>query len=180
MSTVPGVPAARDRAIGIVATGTILAILYFARDVLVPITLAVILSLLISPLVRRLRRVGLGPTSSVLVLAVLIASLAAVLGVQVVRMSASLPQYEATIRHKLSTLNEMTVGRLTALSEQAERIIGEHVEPPAAGAASRTLQQPDDSGEAAELSAVPRQAGPQPAGPHPAAPKPAAPILVEL
>ena len=52
--------------VGIVATGTILAILYFARDVLVPITLAVILSLLISPLVRALRQLGVGATSSVL------------------------------------------------------------------------------------------------------------------
>ena len=49
-----------DRAGGIVATGTVLAILYLARDVLVPITLAVILSLLISPVVRALRRLGAG------------------------------------------------------------------------------------------------------------------------
>ena len=56
----------RDRAVGIVATGTILAILYFARDVLVPITLAIILSLMIAPLVRALRRLGMGSTSSVL------------------------------------------------------------------------------------------------------------------
>ena len=51
MSEEPSPPLLRDRALGIVATGTILAILYFAREVLVPITLAVILSLLISPLV---------------------------------------------------------------------------------------------------------------------------------
>src|SRR5271157_3967309 len=92
----------RNRAVGIVATGTILAILYFARDVLVPITLAVILSLLISPLVRALRRVGLGQTSSVLVavlaLALTIASVAVMAGVQLARMAASLPQYEHTIR----------------------------------------------------------------------------------
>ena len=75
MSTVPAVPAVRDRAIGIIATGTILAILYFARDVLVPITLAVILSLLLSPLVRALRRLGLGAASSVIA-AVLVLTLA--------------------------------------------------------------------------------------------------------
>ena len=45
MSESPATASVRDRAVGIVATGTILAILYFARDVLVPITLAVILSL---------------------------------------------------------------------------------------------------------------------------------------
>ena len=43
-----------------------IGLLYFARGVLVPITLAIILSLLIAPLVRVLRRLGLGQTLSVL------------------------------------------------------------------------------------------------------------------
>ena len=43
-----------------------MALLYFGRDVLVPITLAVILSLLIAPLVRVLRRIGFGHILSVL------------------------------------------------------------------------------------------------------------------
>ena len=51
---------------GIIATATLLALLYFARDVLVPVTLAFILSLLVAPLVRVLRRIGLGQTLSVL------------------------------------------------------------------------------------------------------------------
>ena len=117
----------RDRAGGIVATATVLAILYFGRDVLVPITLAMILSLLIAPLVRTFRRFGLGQTFSVLIavitLSLAFASVAAVIGVQVVRMAASLPQYEETIQQKLATLNELTVGRLNALSGQAGRFI---------------------------------------------------------
>src|SRR5260370_7572664 len=55
-----------NRALSIIAAGTILALLYFARDVLVPITLAVILSLLINPLVRLLRRLALGQNLSAL------------------------------------------------------------------------------------------------------------------
>jgi len=122
----------KDRAGGIIATGTILALLYFGRDVLVPITLAIILSLLIAPLVRALRRIGLGQTfsvlSAVLALAVAFASVASVIGVQVARMAASLPQYEKTIQYKLATLNAITVGQLNALSGQAGRIINQHVE----------------------------------------------------
>jgi len=140
MTDTPARHSLSDRAGGIVATGTILAILYFARDVLVPITLAVILSLLIAPVVRALRRLNLGATSSVLVavlaLAVIVGSFAAVIGVQMARMAASLPQYEHTIRDKLTTLDKMTVGRLKAINFQAGRIIGEHVEPPAAVAAT--------------------------------------------
>ncbi len=153
---------ARSRAIGIVATGTILAILYFARDVLVPITLAIILSLLISPLVRALRRAGLGQTSSVLVavlaLSVSFASVAFMAGVQLARMAASLPQYEHTIRHKLATLNAMTVGRLHTLSDETRRLVGEHIEQ--------------------DLTA-PEPVVPLPVVPLPVAPTPIAPTLIE-
>ena len=87
----------RERALGIMATATLLALLYFARDVLVPITLAVILSLLMAPLVRVLRRIGLGQTLSVLaavlVLAFSFAAVAGVIGSQVVHMAQSLPRY---------------------------------------------------------------------------------------
>jgi predicted PurR-regulated permease PerM len=62
---------------------------------LVPITLAVILSLLIAPLVRLLRRMHLGQTLSVLaavlVLAFSFAAVAGVLGSQLVHMAQSLP-----------------------------------------------------------------------------------------
>src|SRR6186713_2401822 len=90
------------RALSIVAAGTILALLFFARDVLVPITLAVILSLLINPLVRLLRRLGLGQAFSALAAVLLLvlgcASFAVVIGTQVVRMAVSLPQYQETIQ----------------------------------------------------------------------------------
>ncbi|MGC2033676.1 MAG: AI-2E family transporter, partial [Steroidobacteraceae bacterium] len=104
--------AIRDRALGIIATASVLALLYFARDVLVPITLAVILSLLIAPLVRALRHIGLGQTLSVLaavvVLAFSFAAVAGVIGSQFVRMAASLPHYERTIERKLRTVNSFT------------------------------------------------------------------------
>src|SRR5580692_8687719 len=136
MSAVPGVSATRDRAIGIIATGTILAILYFARDVLVPITLAVILSLLLSPLVRALRRLGLGAASSVIAAVLLLtlacSAVAGVIGVQAARMAASFPQYERTLRHKFTKLNQLTVDRLAAFTSQTERIVGDRAEPRAA------------------------------------------------
>lgn len=120
----PGV--ARERALGIIATATVLAILYFARDVLVPITLAFILSLLIAPLVRMLRRTGLGQTLSVLaavlVLAFSFAAVAGVIGSQLVHMSASLPRYERTVTHKLKLLNDVTVGKFNAITRRAQHV----------------------------------------------------------
>ena len=130
----------RDRAIGIIATATLLALLYLGRDVLVPITLAVILSLAVSPLVYALRRLGAGQTLSVLVavlgLALLVAAVTAVLGFQVVRITANLPQYEATIGHKLDTLNDLAIGKLNALRVQTPKLAAEEATPMPAGNAT--------------------------------------------
>jgi predicted PurR-regulated permease PerM len=164
MSAAPAIPALRSRAIGIIATGTILAILYFARDVLVPITLAVILSLLLSPLVRALRHLGLGATSSVIaaVLALTLAcgAVAAVIGVQAARMAASVPQYERTLRHKFAKLNELTVDRLAAFTSQTERIIGDRAEP-------RAAEAPPTEAPPAALSAPPPSASSSPSSSAP-------------
>jgi predicted PurR-regulated permease PerM len=117
----------RERALGIVATVSVLALLYFARGVLVPITLAIILSLLIAPLVRLLRRLHLGQTLSVLtavvVLALSFAAVAGVIGSQLVRMAQGLPRYERTIKQKLKTLNDVTVGRFNSITGQAEHLM---------------------------------------------------------
>jgi predicted PurR-regulated permease PerM len=118
--------AIRDRALGIIATATVFALLYFARDVLVPITLALILSLLIAPLVRALRRIGLGQTLSVLaavlVLAFSFAAVAGVIGSQFVHMAASLPRYERIIERKLRTVNAFTAGKFNAITTQVSRL----------------------------------------------------------
>jgi predicted PurR-regulated permease PerM len=124
----------RDRALGIIATATLLALLYFARDVLVPITLAFILSLLIAPLVRVLRRIGLGQTLSVLaavfVLALTFGAIAAVIGSQLVHMAGSLPQYERTLERKVETLDKLTVRRVNTFTTQAGRVLNRNTDPP--------------------------------------------------
>src|SRR6202051_1196840 len=140
--------AIRDRALGIIATATVLALLYFARDVLVPITLAVILSLLIAPLVRALRRLGLGQTLSVLaavvVLAFSFAAVAGVIGSQFVHMAASLPRYERTGERKLRTLNAVTVGKFDELTGALGRLTDRHArtDPPPPADQPRTLERP--------------------------------------
>ncbi|HEV7612876.1 MAG TPA: AI-2E family transporter [Steroidobacteraceae bacterium] len=144
--------AVRDRALGIVATVAVLALLYLARDILVPITLAVILSLLIAPLVRALRRIGLGQTLSVLtavlVLALAFAAVAGVIGSQFVRMAASLPRYERTIEGKLKTLNNITVAKVNAITGQAQRLTSRRsgTEQPGTQARPRSLPQPEEPG----------------------------------
>jgi predicted PurR-regulated permease PerM len=126
----PGTASLRDRAMGIIAFATVLALLYVGRDVLVPFAVALMLGLLIAPLVRRFRHIGLGQTPSVLLavvtLAVVVAAAAGVLGTQILHMAASFPQYERTVQQKLQNLDEMTVGRFNALTSEASRLIESH------------------------------------------------------
>jgi predicted PurR-regulated permease PerM len=130
----PPPPLIRDRALGIIATATLLALLYFARDVLVPITLAIILSLLIAPLVRALRRVGLGQTLSVLAAVLMLAlsfgAIGAVIGTQLIHMADNLPKYERTLARKLETLNNLTVKRMNAFTAQAAKALNKNTEFP--------------------------------------------------
>ena len=101
---------------GLVNGAVVLALLYFGREVLVPITLAMILSLLMAPLVRKLRRVVRSQVTAVLgsvvVLTILVGGLAGVIVSQVVAMAEGLPQYESTIRDKLHEVQDVTLGRV--------------------------------------------------------------------
>ena len=87
----------RDRCARFITAGVVLALLYLGRDVLIPLVVAIMLSLLVAPLVRALRRIGVGRTPSVLiaVLALTVSCLTAavVLGTQILRIAESLPPW---------------------------------------------------------------------------------------
>jgi predicted PurR-regulated permease PerM len=116
----------RDHSSRIMIAGVVLALLYLGRSVLIPLALAIMLSLLVAPLVRALRRLRVGRASSVLVavvaLAVLCMGVAAALGTQILRIAESLPQYESNIHRKLKTLEEVTIGPLLRLTDETSRL----------------------------------------------------------
>lgn len=91
----PSSPPERNQAARILSGAAVLMLLYFGREVLVPVTLAGILSLLVAPLVRVLRRLGAGQVPSVLAavlaLTLPLIGLATVIGSQVVSMAAHQP-----------------------------------------------------------------------------------------
>ena len=116
----------RDHSSRIMTVGIILALLYLGRSVLIPLALAIMLSLLVAPLVLALRRLRVGRTASVLIAVVALAvscmGVATVLGTQVLRIAESLPQYESNIQRKLNTLEELTIGPLQRLTDEASRL----------------------------------------------------------
>lgn len=113
--------------VGLVGTAVVLGLLYFGRDVLIPITLAFIFSFLIAPFVRSLRRIGLGQTASVLTGVLIVAAalllIGAVIVSQVGRLGASLPQYQDTIAAKVEALDSLTRGTIGSLGGPAGQLI---------------------------------------------------------
>ena len=106
----------------------VVAGLYLGRSMLIPITLAVLLSFLLAPLVNLLRRVHLGRIPSVL-LAVLLAlavilALGGLIGTQVAGLAEEVPRYALTIQQKVDTVQQFMVSRMTNLA-------GGFVHPPA-------------------------------------------------
>jgi len=93
----------------VVIGAIVIAGLYFARPVLEPIALAVLLSLLLAPAVRWLHLCGVGRNSAVLAAVLLafivIIGFGAAVGEQVVGLVRNLPQYEDNIGAKIRSLN---------------------------------------------------------------------------
>lgn len=93
--------------------------LYLARQVLIPITLAILLSFLISPLVNLLRRAHFGRVPSVLVGVVvalgIILALAALIGTQFADLAGKAPQYETTVIHKVREVRSFAISELSGL-----------------------------------------------------------------
>jgi len=90
-----------------------IALLRFGRDVLEPLTLAGMLTLVIAPLVRRLRHLGLGRTAATLAGVVLVGCTAlaaiSVLAYQLAQLAGDLPQYRVAIVAKIEQARERTV-----------------------------------------------------------------------
>lgn len=94
--------------IGLITAAVIIAGLYFGRDIVVPLALALLLGFVLDPLVGRLKRVGLARTPAVIVVVmsamVLMAFAGVMLGMQVSSLSAQLPTYQNNIEQKLKGL----------------------------------------------------------------------------
>jgi predicted PurR-regulated permease PerM/methylmalonyl-CoA mutase cobalamin-binding subunit len=88
------------------------AVLYFARAVLIPLAMAVLLTFLLAPPVRRLERAGLNRIAATAVMVLLtlsvIVATAWVTGRQALELAGSLPQYRENIQEKIDALRAPT------------------------------------------------------------------------
>jgi len=120
----------------------IIAALYFGQEVLLPVTIAVLLSFVLSPLVNGLRKLHI-PHVVAVVFSVAVAlgfmgGLAVLVGSQFVDMAADLPKYQSTIEEKIETLRGATVKRLSDFTTRLRGALNETPQSPSAPQANET------------------------------------------
>lgn len=150
----------------VVAVLLTVAVLYFAREVFIPLALSILFSFLLSPLAKRLQTWRLGRVPSVVIVllgALLSAGLIAwMVSNQLIDVINQLPTYEGNIRQKLATVSK---GRFTGLARFRNSV----------DELGKELESSPDSTSAAP-SPTPRGSISKP----PSGAKPARPIAVEV
>ena len=100
--------------------------IYFGRPVLMPLSLAVLMSFALAPLVSLLKRLRLGNIPAVLISLVLaiviLSSLGTFMGSQLAKLAADLPRYQTNLAHKIqsvvgSAIHNDTINRLNRTLE---------------------------------------------------------------
>jgi predicted PurR-regulated permease PerM len=103
------------------ALAVVAAALYFAKEVLVPLALAVLFAFLLTPLVSRLERLRLGRVASVVLVMIVAFSLVGgvgwVVANQLIEVINELPNYTSNIREKMESFHGPHGGSLAKATD---------------------------------------------------------------
>ncbi|MDB6139683.1 MAG: phytochrome sensor protein [Verrucomicrobiaceae bacterium] len=178
--------AALGTMIKIVITALIMAALYFGREILIPLAMAALLTVLLTPLVVRLER-WIGRIAAVLVALVLLISFAvgigSILAGQMINLAEKLPDYKENIRSKLQVLKMPQSGHFAKFADMVtdlkRELPGGDDSPKSPGQASKTLSSSQSpAADAAARPASPENGTKAPEAGKPAPPPPPAPVQV--
>src|SRR3954453_7770240 len=133
----------------------IVMLLYYGREIIIPIALAVLLSFVLAPLVRLVQRLRI-PRSLAVVSVVVIAfafifAMGSLLATQLAPLAGDLPRYQSTISEKIQSFRETTAGRGTL--ERASGMLKD---------LSKELDKPKEAATALGAGASPKAAVPKP------------------
>ena len=131
----------------------IIATLYFGREVFVPISLAILLSFVLAPLVGLLQRMrvprGLAVVGVVILAFGLIFATGSLLAAQLTQLAGDLPRYQTTITEKIQSFRQTTAGRGTL--ERASGMLKD---------LSKELDKPKEAGSPSSSALNARTAAP--------------------
>src|SRR3954468_15237380 len=136
----------------------IITMLYFGREIIIPIAMAILLSFVLAPLVGLLQRIrvprGLAVVSVVIFAFSLIFATGSLLATQLTQLAGDLPRYQSTISEKIQSFRDTRAGRGTL--ERASDMLKD---------LSKELDKPKDAPSARAPASV--TAGPAPLTPVP-------------
>lgn len=137
----PSPPASR-----IIAATCVLALLYAGRDILAPLALASVLSLVLAPLKRKLARGGIGQAAGAGVSVLLAAGCIVLAGVfitsQFVAVAADMPQYKEAVRAKLQHVMDVTIRPLERIHSNIVGVVPQAPTPAAGRAPASQAAKP--------------------------------------
>ena len=110
----------------IVILAAVIVVMYLAREVLIPLAFAVVLSLIWSPPVNWLQKLHLGRAPAVLIVVILslVAGVAIgwVISNQLIAVVNELPNYQQNIHNKIAALSSPGKGSLSRAAENVMRL----------------------------------------------------------
>src|SRR6185503_5043356 len=136
----------------------IVAMLYFGREIFVPIALAILLSFVLAPVVTILQRIrvprGLAVVSVAMLAFLLIFAMGSLLATQLTQLAGDLPRYQSTISEKIQSFRDTKAGRGT-LERASDMLkdLGKELDRPKDAPAARGSVAA--SGDPAPLTPVP-------------------------
>src|ERR1700730_5959227 len=138
----------------------IIAMLYFGREIFVPVALAILLSFVLAPVVGILQRIhvprGLAVVSVVILAFALIFAMGSLLATQLTQLAGDLPRYQSTISEKIQSFRDTKAGRGTL--ERASDMLKD---------LGKEIDKPKDAASARASSAIVRSNAPGPQAPVP-------------
>src|SRR6202790_2093826 len=134
--------------------------LYFGREIIIPIALAILLSFVVGPLVGLLQPIcvprGIAVVSVVILAFGLIFAMGSLLASQLTQLAGDLPRYQSTISEKIQSFRETTAGRGTL--ERASGMLKD---------LSKELDKPKDAESSLAPSSILRPKAAAPLSPVP-------------
>jgi predicted PurR-regulated permease PerM len=131
-------PSASNKLVTLGAIALVVAALYFGREVLIPFSLAVVLTFLLTPVVSRLEKLHLGRMLSVLLVLLIgfagIGTVGWLAAGQLVEITRQLPDYKANIHTKLQSIRGNRDGDFTKAASTLGELSKELTKPPDAPA----------------------------------------------
>lgn len=139
----------------------VIAALYFARQILIPLAIAVLLAFLLTPAVRRLESLRMPRVPSVIAAAFITLSAVALIGwmvaSQLIEVAAELPAYKTNLERKIQALRGKPGGTLARATQSVEELSKELSPAPQKGAPPALPRNPAPSQKTAPPTTTTQQ-----------------------